>query len=166
MPTAFQIAGNSFDEVTEFQTAPVRGWTCTLVLGKSTVSALERSRNTIFANHPAIEFHTSEYYAALLSRREFLSRDTIIGMSSTTAFGAIGVAMPTPTKAAAQQGGEVRFYEDTKALKDLRFGDRAERSNFCCGRTRRDWFDLLHGCRFYLELLIRWLGSNRSRDRK
>ena len=74
----------------------------------------------------------------MLSRREFLSRATMLGMSSAAAFGAIGLAVPTPVKAAAQQGGTLRVNMETKALKDPRLWDWTELSNFC-----RGWLDYL-----------------------
>jgi len=93
--------------------------------------------NTI-SDHPAIQLYTKEYHAGLLSRREFLSRATMLGMSSAAAFGAIGLAVPTPVKAAAQQGGTLRVNMETKALKDPRLWDWTELSNFC-----RGWLDYL-----------------------
>ena len=52
--------------------------------------------------------------------------------------GLIGLAAPTPAKAAAQRRGTLRVNMETKALKDPRTWDWTELANFC-----RGWLDYL-----------------------
>lgn len=89
-------------------------------------------------DHPAVTLYAREYHAGKLSRREFLSRTTMLGLSATAAYAAIGLTAPTVARAAAQTGGTLRVNMETKALKDPRLWDWTELSNFC-----RGWLDYL-----------------------
>jgi peptide/nickel transport system substrate-binding protein len=88
--------------------------------------------------HPAVEMYAREYEAGKLSRREFISRATMLGLASTTAYGLIGAAAPTPARAQPVTGGTIRINMETKALKDPRLWDWTELANFC-----RGWLDYL-----------------------
>lgn len=88
--------------------------------------------------HPAVQAYAAEYQSGQLSRREFLSRATMLGVSATAAYGLIGVAMPTPAHAQASKGGTLRVNMETKAMKEPRLWDWTEYANFC-----RGWLDYL-----------------------
>jgi peptide/nickel transport system substrate-binding protein len=80
--------------------------------------------------HPAVEMYAREYEAGKLSRREFISRATMLGLASTTAYGLIGAAAPTPARAQPVTGGTIRISMKTKALKDPRLWDWTELVEF------------------------------------
>ncbi|MEO1789701.1 MAG: twin-arginine translocation signal domain-containing protein, partial [Pseudomonadota bacterium] len=44
--------------------------------------------------HPAVHMHAAEVEAGDLSRREFLTRATALGVSATAAYGMIGMTQP------------------------------------------------------------------------
>lgn len=89
--------------------------------------------------HPAARMYAEECKAGQLSRREFLSRTTALGVSSAAAYGLIGAAMPTPARAADPvSGGTLRMNMETKAGKDPRTWDWSELANF-----GRGWLDYL-----------------------
>ena len=88
--------------------------------------------------HPAAQLFADEHLAGKLSRREFLSRATMLGVSATAAYSMIGLALPTPARAQATRGGTLRVNMETKALKDPRTWDWTEYANFC-----RGWLDYL-----------------------
>lgn len=88
--------------------------------------------------HPAAQMYAAEYQSGQLSRREFLSRATMLGVSASAAYGLIGATMPTPARAAATKGGTLRVNMETKAMKEPRLWDWTEYSNFC-----RGWLDYL-----------------------
>ncbi|MFY0312158.1 ABC transporter substrate-binding protein [Leisingera sp. D0M16] len=90
------------------------------------------------STHPAAALYAREYRAGLMTKREFLSRATMLGLSAAAAYSAIGLAAPAPARAAAQQGGTLRVNMETKALKDPRLWDWTEMANFC-----RGWLDYL-----------------------
>ena len=89
-------------------------------------------------HHPAVKMYAVEYRAGQLSRREFLSRATMLGVSTAAAYGLIGIAMPAPARAAASRGGTLRVNMETKAMKEPRLWDWTEYANFC-----RGWLDYL-----------------------
>ena len=89
-------------------------------------------------HHPAVEMYAAEYRAGQLSRREFLSRATMLGVSAAAAYGLIGVTMPGVAHAAASKGGTLRVNMETKAMKEPRLWDWTEYANFC-----RGWLDYL-----------------------
>lgn len=77
--------------------------------------------------HPAAQMHAQEYKDGKLSRREFLTRATALGVSATAAYGLIGVAAPGTAQAAtAKAGGTLRVQMQVKALKDTRTADWSE----------------------------------------
>ena len=89
-------------------------------------------------HHPAVQMYAAEYRAGQLSRREFLSRATMLGVSAAAAYGLIGITMPNPARAAASKGGTLRVNMETKAMKEPRLWDWTEYANFC-----RGWLDYL-----------------------
>ena len=83
--------------------------------------------------HPAVSLYARETRAGLMDRREFISRATMLGLSASAAYAAIGLSLPTPAHAAPQKGGTLRVNMETKALKDPRLWDWTEYANFCRG---------------------------------
>ena len=74
-----------------------------------------------------------------ISRREFLATASTFGATAATAYGLMGVAMPTPASAAAHQmGGTVRVQTEVRALKDPRTYDWSQIANFS-----RGWLEYL-----------------------
>ena len=88
--------------------------------------------------HPAAHLYAREYMAGALSRREFLSRATMLGVSATAAYGLIGLTAPTPARAEGVRGGTLRVNMETKAMKEPRLWDWTEYANFC-----RGWLDYM-----------------------
>lgn len=91
------------------------------------------------AVHPAAEMYAEEFKAGKLSRREFLTRASALGVASATIYGLGGIA---PAKAAShatpQMGGTLRVQMETKALKDPRNYDWSQMANFS-----RGWLEYL-----------------------
>jgi peptide/nickel transport system substrate-binding protein len=87
--------------------------------------------------HPAAKTYADEARAGALSRREFLTRATALGVSSAAAYGLLGLVAP-PARAQSIMGGTLRMSMETKAQKDPRTADWSEISNFS-----RGWLDYL-----------------------
>lgn len=90
------------------------------------------------AIHPAAHRLAAEHETGQLSRREFLTRTTSLGLTAVAAYGLIGVAMPTEARAQPVQGGTLRIQSDVRALKDPRTYDWPQMSNFS-----RGWLEYL-----------------------
>ncbi|CAM4383763.1 ABC transporter substrate-binding protein [Palleronia rufa] len=89
--------------------------------------------------HPAARMHADEFRAGRISRREFLTRATALGVTATAAYGLIGAARPALAQGATpEQGGTLRIQQEIIALKDPRLWDWTEIGNF--GRT---WLEYL-----------------------
>ncbi|MBY6201159.1 ABC transporter substrate-binding protein [Maritalea mobilis] len=67
--------------------------------------------------HPAARAYAQEVADGTLSRREFLTRATALGVSAAGAYALIGVT-PARAQADIQQGGTMRIQMDVRALKD------------------------------------------------
>ena len=89
-------------------------------------------------HHPAAPQLAAEHTSGQLSRREFLSRATSLGLSAAAAYGLIGMAQPTTARAQPRQGGTIRIQSDVRALKDPRTYDWPQMSNFS-----RGWLEYL-----------------------
>ena len=89
--------------------------------------------------HPAAFMYAEEVAAGKLSRREFLTRSSALGVSAVAAYGLLGLAAP---EARAQEtpvtGGTLRMNMETRALKDPRTWDWSELANFS-----RGWLEYL-----------------------
>jgi peptide/nickel transport system substrate-binding protein len=83
--------------------------------------------------HPAAAMYAAECKAGKLSRREFLTRTTALGVTTAAAYGMLG--MTTPAKAAghAQQGGTIRMQMEVRALKDPRTYDWTQIATYTAG---------------------------------
>ncbi|WP_210528300.1 ABC transporter substrate-binding protein [Rubellimicrobium arenae] len=92
------------------------------------------------AVHPAALLYAEEAKAGLLSRREFLTRATALGVASATAYGLIGLPSPANAQDATTpvQGGTLRMNMETRATKDPRTWDWSEIANF-----GRGWLDYM-----------------------
>jgi peptide/nickel transport system substrate-binding protein len=88
--------------------------------------------------HPAAQIDARDHADGKLSRREFLTRSTALGVSAAAAYALIGIAAPAPAQAQATRGGTIRISMETRALKDPRLWDWTEHANFC-----RGWLDYL-----------------------
>ncbi|MBL4917432.1 ABC transporter substrate-binding protein [Tabrizicola sp. DMG-N-6] len=84
--------------------------------------------------HPAAVMYSEEVKAGKLSRREFLTRASALGVMAPAAYGLLGLAAPaaqaqeTPTS-----GGTLRMEMETKGLKDPRTADWSQIANFTRG---------------------------------
>ncbi|MEM1428407.1 MAG: ABC transporter substrate-binding protein [Pseudomonadota bacterium] len=81
--------------------------------------------------HRAAKMYAQEYLDGDLSRREFLTRATALGVSATAAYGLIGATAPSPAYADGhiQQGGTLRIQSIVKAMKEPRSYDWSEVGN-------------------------------------
>lgn len=83
--------------------------------------------------HPAARDYAQEVAGGTLSRREFLSRATSLGVSTVTAYGLLGLSQPVRAAGHAQAGGTLRIESSVKALKDPRTYDWPQMSNYTRG---------------------------------
>ncbi|MFM2389064.1 MAG: hypothetical protein RLZZ437_619 [Pseudomonadota bacterium] len=87
--------------------------------------------------HPAAYMHANDLRAGKLSRREFLSRATAMGVGAAAAYSLIGL----PSPAAAQEasvGGILRVGMEVKGTKDPRLADWPQIAN-----VYRGWLEYL-----------------------
>ena len=73
--------------------------------------------------HPAARMYANEVAHGKLSRREFMSRATALGVTAPAAYGLLGLSAPAQAAAHAQQGGTMRIQMEVRALKDPRAFD-------------------------------------------
>lgn len=85
------------------------------------------------AIHPAALMYATEAKAGKLSRREFLSRTTALGLTTTAAYGLLGMTAPAHAGGHAQQGGTLRMQMEVRALKDPRTYDWTQIAYFTAG---------------------------------
>lgn len=83
--------------------------------------------------HPAARTYSKEVTAGTLSRREFLTRATSLGVSAAAAYGLLGLSKPAQAASPAQAGGTLRIESLVKALKDPRTYDWPQMSNYTRG---------------------------------
>ncbi len=83
--------------------------------------------------HPAARAYADEVRNGTLSRREFLTRATSLGVTAAAAYGLLGAAQPAQAAAHVQSGGTLRIESAVKALKDPRTYDWPQMSNFTRG---------------------------------
>jgi peptide/nickel transport system substrate-binding protein len=91
------------------------------------------------AVHPAAEMYAEEFKAGKLSRREFITRASALGVGTAAIYALGGI---TPAEAqdtmTPQAGGTLRVQMETKALKDPRNYDWSQMANFS-----RGWLEYL-----------------------
>lgn len=83
--------------------------------------------------HPATKIYAAEVQAGKLSRREFLTRATSLGVSATAAYHLLGLTRPAFAAGHARAGGTLRIESTVKALKDPRTYDWPQMSNYTRG---------------------------------
>lgn len=84
-------------------------------------------------HHHAATMYAEECRSGKLSRREFLTRATALGVSVAGAYGLIGVPQPALAETTLKQGGVLRHQMSVQALKDPRLYDWIQMSNFSRG---------------------------------
>ncbi len=89
------------------------------------------------ALHPAADMYAQEFKAGKISRREFLTRTTALGVSAATAYGLMGLEAPVQAQEAAA-GGIVRCAMEVKGTKDPRLADWPHIAN-----VYRGWLEYL-----------------------
>ena len=82
--------------------------------------------------HPAAKMHADEYAEGRISRREFLTRATALGVTTTAAYGMIG-AKPVEAAGHAQMGGTLRHQMEVRGLKEPRVYDWPQIANLMRG---------------------------------
>lgn len=90
--------------------------------------------------HRAAKLYARECREGKLSRREFLTRATALGVAAPAAYGLLGLAAPQAHAQTPQMGGTLRIQMDIKAQRDPRTWDWSELSNVC-----RGWLEYLVG---------------------
>lgn len=89
--------------------------------------------------HPAADVYARDYRAGKLSRREFLTRATALGIAAPAAYGLIGLVAPTAAQAQTPtMGGTLKMQMAIKAQRDPRTWDWSELANAC-----RGWLEYL-----------------------
>lgn len=88
--------------------------------------------------HPAAPAYAEEVRAGTLSRREFLSRTTALGLTAGAAYGLLGLEAPALAQETPVAGGTLRMNMETRPPKDPRTWDWSELANFC-----RGWLEYL-----------------------
>ncbi|MEM8824950.1 MAG: ABC transporter substrate-binding protein [Pseudomonadota bacterium] len=88
--------------------------------------------------HPAARSLAKEHLDGRLSRREFLTRATSLGVTASAAYALIGAAMPGQAAAQPVTGGTIRIQSDVRPLRDPRTYDWPQMSNFS-----RGWLEYL-----------------------
>lgn len=79
--------------------------------------------------HWAAGMHAQEYRDGRLSRREFLTRATMLGVTATAAYGMIGLAAPARAQAMPRAGGTLRVQMNVREVKDTVAWDWSEIAN-------------------------------------
>jgi len=88
--------------------------------------------------HPAARLYAEEVRAGTMSRREFLTRASALGVASAAAYGLLGLTAPQAVAQEAKSGGTLRMEMETKGLKDPRTADWSQIANFT-----RGWLEYL-----------------------
>jgi peptide/nickel transport system substrate-binding protein len=89
--------------------------------------------------HPAARLYAGEHLDGRMTRRDFLTRATALGVAAPAAYALIGgVPARADGHAVPSQGGTIRIQSDVRALKDPRTYDWPQMSNFS-----RGWLEYL-----------------------
>ncbi|REA90074.1 diguanylate cyclase, partial [Staphylococcus pseudintermedius] len=83
--------------------------------------------------HPHVPRHLHDHRTGRLSRREFLTRVTALGVTAAAAHGLIGTAPPAQAQETPVPGGVMRMQMPTLPLCDPRLADWPEISNVLRG---------------------------------
>ncbi|MFQ6552011.1 ABC transporter substrate-binding protein [Aestuariibius insulae] len=79
--------------------------------------------------HKAALMYAEELKAGRISRREFLTRATALGVASATAYSMIGLSSSVQAAEHMQNGGTLRIQQSVKAMKEPRTYDWSELGN-------------------------------------
>lgn len=90
------------------------------------------------AIHPAAVAYADEVRAGTMSRREFLTRASALGVATPLAYGLLGLDAPAAQAQEAKSGGVLRMQMETRGLKDPRTADWSEIACFT-----RGWLEYL-----------------------
>ena len=77
--------------------------------------------------------HAEEYREGKISRREFMTRATALGVATTAAYGLIGASAPAKAASHAKMGGTMRIQSEVRGLKDPRVYDWSQIANYTRG---------------------------------
>jgi peptide/nickel transport system substrate-binding protein len=88
--------------------------------------------------HPAARLYADEVRVGTMSRREFLTRASALGVSIPAAYGLLGLFAPAAQAQEAKSGGTLRMEMETKGTKDPRTADWSQIANFT-----RGWLEYL-----------------------
>ncbi len=77
--------------------------------------------------------HAEEYREGKISRREFLTRATALGVATSAAYGLIGANAPVQASSHAKMGGTMRIQMEVRALKEPRVYDWSQIANYTRG---------------------------------
>ncbi|WP_237763519.1 ABC transporter substrate-binding protein [Falsirhodobacter sp. alg1] len=88
--------------------------------------------------HPYVRTYAEDHRSGCLSRREFLSRATALGVTAPVAYGLIGLPSPAKAQASPITGGTLRMQMTTMPLSDPRMADWPE-----IGNVLRGWLEPL-----------------------
>jgi len=84
--------------------------------------------------HPAAKMYAQEVQTGEMDRREFLARSTALGVTTTAAYGLIGMSAPAAkADGHAKSGGTLRYQMEVRALKDPRTYDWTQIAAFTSG---------------------------------
>lgn len=83
--------------------------------------------------HPAARMYARECAEGKLSRREFLTRATALGVAAPAAYGLLGLVAPEARAQTPVTGGTLRMQMSIKAQRDPRTWDWSELANACRG---------------------------------
>ncbi len=94
---------------------------------------MKTNENACARKHPAAMMHADEYREGKISRREFITRATALGVTTAAAYSMIGAATPARAGGHAQMGGTMRVQMEVRALKDPRTWDWSQIANYARG---------------------------------
>ena len=83
--------------------------------------------------HFAAKNYAAEVASGTLSRREFMTRATSLGVTTVAAYGLLGLTQSANAAGYVQSGGTLRIESTVKALKDPRTYDWPQMSNYTRG---------------------------------
>lgn len=83
--------------------------------------------------HQGARMYAQEVQRGELSRREFLTRATALGVTATAAYGLLGLTAPAQAAGHAAPGGTLRIQQEVLALRDPRTYDWSQIANFSRG---------------------------------
>ena len=98
---------------------------------------MTKDTTTAKGMHPAAIMHANDLRAGKISRREFMSRATAMGVGAAAAYGLIGLPAPAMAQEASV-GGILRVGMEVKGTKDPRLADWPQIANIY-----RGWLEYL-----------------------